>query len=206
MIGFRMTHVGSPPADEINGNIIALNALAGIPLDAIQGFRAPYLNYTAQTLQLLANVDFTYDSSSAASIPVTDPGTDAYWPYTLDNGLANDCLTVEGICKGLPKIPGLWEIPMYAFFDELGIDGPHLMDPWLDTANGASSVNDTATFEYMKNTFTAHYTGNRQPIGLYTHPIHLSVSYFRSTISRYWLMSYFRPLIPVSTPRTARSR
>ncbi|KAG2069469.1 hypothetical protein BDR04DRAFT_1101568 [Suillus decipiens] len=172
-----MTHVGTPPADEINGNIIALNALAGIPLDAIQGFRAPYLNYTAQTLQLLADVDFTYDSSSASSIPVTDPGTDAYWPYTLDNGLANDCLTVEGICKGLPKIPGLWEIPMYAFFDDLGVDGPHLMDPWLDTANGASSVNDTATFEYMKNTFTAHYTGNRQPIGLYTHPIHLSTTY-----------------------------
>lgn len=29
----------------------------------------------------------------------------------------------------------------------------------------------------MKNTFTAHYTGNRQPIGLYTHPIHLSTTY-----------------------------
>ncbi len=27
----------------------------------------------------------------------------------------------------------------------------------------------------MQNTFTAHYTGNRQPIGLYTHPVHLSV-------------------------------
>jgi hypothetical protein len=38
-------------------------------------------------------------------------------------------------------------------------------------------VNDTATLEYMKSTFTAHYTGNRQPIGLYTHPIHLSTTY-----------------------------
>ena len=28
----------------------------------------------------------------------------------------------------------------------------------------------------MQKTFTAHYSGNRQPIGLYTHPIHLSVS------------------------------
>lgn len=46
-----------------------------------------------------------------------------------------------------------------------------------DTANGASTVNDTATEDYMKNTFTAHYTGNRQPIGLYTHPIHLSTTY-----------------------------
>jgi hypothetical protein len=182
-----MTHVGSPPANEINGNLIALNALAGIPLDAIKGFRAPYLNYTAETLQLLADVDFTYDSSSSSSIPVTDPGTDAYWPYTLDYGLANDCLTIEGVCKGQPKIPGLWEVPMYAFFDDLGIDGPHLMDPWLDTANGASTVNDNATFEYMKNTFTAHYNGNRQPIGLYTHPIHLCVSYLRPYNYRFQL-------------------
>ncbi|KAG2153541.1 uncharacterized protein EDB93DRAFT_1271329 [Suillus bovinus] len=152
------THDGSPPADEINGNIIALNALAGIPLDVIQGFHAPYLNYTAETLQLLANIDFMHDSSSASLIPVTDPGTDAYWPYTLDNGLANDCLTVEGICKVLPKIPGLWEIPMYAFFDNLGIDVLSMMVLHLKT-------------------FTDHYTGNRQPISLYTHPIHLLTTY-----------------------------
>ncbi len=38
-------------------------------------------------------------------------------------------------------------------------------------------MNDTATFEYMKATFTAHYEGKRQPIGLYTHPIHLATDY-----------------------------
>lgn len=170
-----MTHVGTPSAAEINGNLIALNALAGIPFSAIKGFRAPFLNYTSETLHILAAAGLMYDSSAAASIPVTDPDTDAYWPYTLDFGLANDCLTIEGICKGQPLIPGLWEIPMYAFFDERGVDGPHLMDPWLDSANGASAVNDTATLEYMMDTFTAHYNGDRQPIGLYTHPIHLSV-------------------------------
>lgn len=66
---------------------------------------------------------------------------------------------------------------MYAMFDNLGAAGVHLMDPWLDTANGASTVNDTATLEYMQSTFTAHYTGKRQPFGLYTHPIHLSTTY-----------------------------
>ena len=126
-----MTHVGIPPDDEVDGNLIALNALAGIPLSAIVGFRAPYLNYTVDTLKHLAAVDFTYDSSSSASIPVTDPGTDAYWPYTLDYGMANDCLSVSGICQGEPKLPGFWEVPMYAFFDERGVAGPHLMDPWL---------------------------------------------------------------------------
>lgn len=126
-----MTHVGTPSSDEIDGNLIALNALAGIPLSSIQGFRAPFLNYSVDTLKLLANAQFTYDSSSAASIPVTDNGTDAFWPYTLDNGMANNCLSVAGTCKGEPKLPGFWEIPMYAFFDERGAAGPHLMDPWL---------------------------------------------------------------------------
>jgi hypothetical protein len=126
-----MTHVGQPPASEINGNIIALNALAGIPLTAIRGFRAPYLNFTGDTLKMLAAAQFTYDSSSVSSVPVNDTDTDAFWPYTLDNGLANSCLTIPNICKGQPAIPGFWEIPMYAFFDDLGAAGPHLMDPWL---------------------------------------------------------------------------
>lgn len=172
-----MTHVGTPSLQEINGNLIALNALAGIPLNAIQGFRAPFLNYSVDTLKMLASSGFTYDTSSAASIPVTDPNTDAYWPYTLDNGMANDCLEVPGMCKGQPSLPGFWEFPMYAMFDKLGAAGPHLMDPWLDIANGASSVNDTATLEYMQSTFTAHYNGNRQPFGLYTHPIHVATNY-----------------------------
>ncbi|TDL28107.1 hypothetical protein BD410DRAFT_782072 [Rickenella mellea] len=172
-----MTHVGTPPADEINGNLIALNALAGIPLSSITGFRAPFLNFTGDTLKLLKNAGFTYDSSAAASIPVTDPGTDAFWPYTLDNGLANNCLSTPDICKGQPQLPGFWEIPMYAFFDNAGVNGPHLMDPWLDNANGETKPNDTATLLYMQNTFTAHYNNNRQPIGLYTHPIHLSKTY-----------------------------
>lgn len=171
-----MTHVGTPSADEINGNLIALNALAGIPLNAIKGFRAPFLNFSADTLKILNASEFTYDSSTAASVPVTDPGTDAFWPYTLDYGLANNCLS-PGLCKGEPKLPGFWEIPMYSFFDSAGVDGPHLMDPWLDVAAGNTKVNDTATLEYMKNTFTAHYNGDRQPIGLYTHPIHLSTTY-----------------------------
>ncbi|KAK7063546.1 carbohydrate esterase family 4 protein [Favolaschia claudopus] len=172
-----MTHVGDPPQNEIDGNLIALNALAGIPLKSIIGFRAPFLNYSVNTLKLLAAAGFTYDSSSAAAIPVTESGTDAFWPYTLDNGMANDCLEVDGSCKGQPVLPGFWEIPMYAFFDQRGDAGIHLMDPWLDTANGESAVNDSATLEYMKATFTAHYNGNRQPIGLYTHPIHLSTTY-----------------------------
>lgn len=127
---FSMTHVGSPPVEEISGNMITLNALAGVPLSSIKGFRAPYLDFTADTLKMLHQSEFLYDSSATASVPVTDPNTDAYWPYTLDNGLANNCQTA-GLCGGEPKLPGFWEVPMYAFFDDRGAAGVHLMDPWL---------------------------------------------------------------------------
>jgi len=64
---------------------------------------------------------------------------------------------------------------VYSIFDERGVDGVHLMDPWLDIpASGGTSPNDTATLSWMKNTFTAHYNGNRQPFGLYSHPIHVA--------------------------------
>ncbi|CAK5266052.1 unnamed protein product [Mycena citricolor] len=172
-----ITHVGAPPENEVAGNLIALNALAGIPLKDIIGFRAPFLNYTVDTLKMLHTLGFTYDSSAASAIPVTAQGTDAYWPYTLDNGMANDCLQVEGQCKGQPVLPGFWEVPMYATFDERGAAGVHLMDPYLDTANGNSAVNDTATLAYLKSTFMDHYNGQRQPFGLYTHPIHLAYNY-----------------------------
>jgi hypothetical protein len=70
-----MTHVGTPPENEVTGNIIALNALAGIPRSSIKGFRAPFLNYSVDTLKMLAQLNLTYDSSASASVPVTDPGT-----------------------------------------------------------------------------------------------------------------------------------
>lgn len=126
-----MTHVGSPPADEINGNLIALNSLAGIPMSSIKGFRAPFLNYSRETLELLYKAQFLYDSSASSAIPVTDPNTDCYWPYTMDYGMANNCLDVPGTCRGEPKLPGMWELPMAAFFDKRGTSGVHLMDPWL---------------------------------------------------------------------------
>jgi hypothetical protein len=192
-IRLRMTHVELGGPDEINGNLIALNALAGIPFASLEGYRAPYLNYSAELLTNVYKAGFTYDSSATASIPLTDNGTDAFWPYTLDNGLANDCLTFNDICSGRPKLPGFWEIPMYAIFDQRGGDGTHLMDPWLDGPN--ANVSD-----WMKNNFATHCmqisplsaspahndvayfanradNGNRQPFGLYTHPIHIATGY-----------------------------
>lgn len=165
-----MTHVGVPPQNEVSGNLVALNALAGIPYKEIQGFRAPFLNYSRDTLEMLAKMNFTYDSSASSGVPVTDANTDAFWPYTLDNGMANDCEAVANICAGEPKLPGFWEIPMYSTFDASSANGAHLMDPWLD-----GSANDV--YNWMTSTFLAHYNGKKQPFGLYSHPIHIASGY-----------------------------
>jgi hypothetical protein len=52
-----MSHV-FPVQDEVNGNLLALNAFAGIPLSSISGFRAPFLNYSRESLQLLGRSQF----------------------------------------------------------------------------------------------------------------------------------------------------
>jgi hypothetical protein len=131
-----------------------LNAYAGIPRGKISGFRAPFLNYTKDTLSIISQQGFTYDSSSTA---VTD---DAYWPYTLDNGMANDCWT--GICgAGQVKLPGVWEIPMHAVLDNASI--PQLMDVYL------AGTPDAVT-SWSQAAFDKKYNGNRQPFGIYVHP------------------------------------
>lgn len=81
-----MTHVGSPNSSEILGNLAALNAFSGIPLASLTGFRAPMLNFTADTLKHLHDGEFEYDSSVSAATPADQDGTDAFWPYTMDNG------------------------------------------------------------------------------------------------------------------------
>lgn len=45
------------------------------------------------------------------------------------------------------------------------------MDAYLD------STNMSAVQSWYRNAFTAHYNGQRQPFGLYQHPIHLATGY-----------------------------
>ncbi|KAI7872325.1 hypothetical protein BDF14DRAFT_1752051 [Spinellus fusiger] len=152
------THVGSPSAQEIAAAKAMLHEYAGVPLGKIKGFRAPFLNYTAETLSEISQQGFQYDSSSSAVVD------DCYWPYTLDNGMANDCWT--GICAaGAVKLPGVWEIPMYAVNDNASV--PQLMDNYL-----AGSVADVT--QWSNTNFDRHYNGNRQPFGIYVHPTHLT--------------------------------
>ncbi|BGP43339.1 hypothetical protein JCM10449v2_007370 [Rhodotorula kratochvilovae] len=165
-----MTHAGKPNSSEVYGNLKALNAFAGIPMSDLIGFRAPLLSWDGSTLEHLHNASFVYDSSMTSASMANATPTDAFWPYTLDAGISNNCLEQEAICQGRLKLPGLWEIPMYSTFGNSTSD-IHLMDPWLDSSNPAEVL------EWLKFSFLTHYEGNRQPFGLYSHPIHLAVGY-----------------------------
>ncbi|KAG1589029.1 hypothetical protein G6F48_004887 [Rhizopus delemar] len=150
------THVGTPSDQEIISCKQMLNSYGGVPNGKIQGFRAPFLNYTIDTLNHLSKLGFLYDSSASA---LQD---DAYWPYTLDHGMINDCWT--GICAQ-NKIPGLWEIPMYSVLDN--VSTPQLMDVYL------SGQPEDVT-KWSLEAFDKHYHGGRQPFGIYVHPTHLT--------------------------------
>lgn len=149
-----------------------LNSYGGVPNGKIQGFRAPFLNYTIDTLNHLSKLGFLYDSSASA---LQD---DAYWPYTLDHGMINDCWT--GICAQ-NKIPGLWEIPMYSVLDN--VSTPQLMDVYLSgQPEDVTKCKKNCKGEFLvssctkqKNVgsleaFDKHYHGGRQPFGIYVHP------------------------------------
>ncbi|CAG8589669.1 34493_t:CDS:10, partial [Racocetra persica] len=153
-----ITHVGPSPENEITGCKEALNAFAGLPNDKISGFRTPYLNWTVDTFNTLSKLGFKYDSS------VTALNDDASWPYTLDNGLYNDCW--KGFCNpAILKIPGFFEIPMSALIDEQGL--PHLMDPYLDNTTDVVK-------KWLQDNFNRHLKQGKTPFGVYIHPIQLS--------------------------------
>ncbi|KAI9483884.1 MAG: hypothetical protein EXX96DRAFT_500390 [Benjaminiella poitrasii] len=151
------THVGQPSLQEIAAARNMLNQYAGIPLSEIKGFRTPFLNYSTDTFKEASQLGLKYDSSVSAVVD------DCYWPYTLDNGLANDCW--EGDCGSDFKLPGFWEIPMYSVVDGSGI--AQLMDVYL--AGSTADVTNWST-----TNFERHYNGNRQPFGVYVHPTHLT--------------------------------
>ncbi|CAO3692500.1 unnamed protein product [Rhizopus stolonifer] len=151
------THVGTPSDQEITSCKQMLNTFGGIPNGKIQGFRAPFLNYSIETLGHLSKLGFLYDSSASAL------QEDVYWPYTLNHGMANDCWS--GICAQ-NKIPGLWEIPMYSVLDN--VSTPQLMDVYL------SGQPEDVT-KWSLEAFEKHYHGGRQPFGIYVHPTHLTV-------------------------------
>ncbi|CAG8550595.1 4560_t:CDS:2 [Paraglomus brasilianum] len=151
-----MTHPNLPGEAEITGNILALHSLSGIPKSKITGFRFPFRNYTTASLQLLSKLGFVYDSTVSAGT------ADMFWPYTLDNGVANECWS--GICDAGLKLPGIFEFPMYNIIGDNNV--AYLMDPLLGIPVDQGK-------QWLINSFNQHYKGGKAPFGLYLHPAQL---------------------------------
>ena len=77
---------------------------AGIPLEKVVGFRAPYLIFDPQQRDILESNGFRYDSSITEQYPSTTSPSAAerVWPYTMDYGIPQDCTVRWGMgqCRG----------------------------------------------------------------------------------------------------------
>ncbi|KAJ3280415.1 hypothetical protein HK104_000676, partial [Borealophlyctis nickersoniae] len=152
---------------EIEGQRAWVSTLAGIPRGKITGFRHPFLNYTVDSLNLLAKMGFTYDSSMSST------SSDRVWPYTLDYGTVNDCLNIVNVCGKELKAQGLWEIPMATV--NSAQYGTQLMDPYNTPSVASPQSPDQVTADY-RTAFDQHYTTNRAPFGVYVHPVWLGAA------------------------------
>lgn len=88
---------------------------AGIPGAAVAGFRAPFLEYNANTFTAAAAMGFLYETSIEEGYQPGQDGTDFYWPYTLDHGSPGNALSAEwGGKEPVPALPaGFWQVPIH---------------------------------------------------------------------------------------------
>ena len=140
---------------EIVGCRKAISEIAGIPMDEIAGFRAPYLKYDNESFSVLHEQGFGYDASLIEIPGALSPnGRSLIWPYALDRGVPQVCWTGT---RPRDAFPGLFEIPLWKLLD--ANDKPYsTMDP------PGSYAQLSALFH---NNFTNRYEGNRAPLGLY---------------------------------------
>ncbi len=75
----------------------------------MKGFRAPYLSYNQEQLEILGSLGFTYDSSITEGFGKYSNDIGGFiWPYT------HDVLAVQNDWTGpftSRKVEGLFEIP-----------------------------------------------------------------------------------------------
>ncbi|KAJ3052809.1 hypothetical protein HK097_005629, partial [Rhizophlyctis rosea] len=149
---------------EIEGSRYWINSLGGIPRGQIKGFRHPFLNYSVDSLNLLAKAGFEYESSMSSQTH------DMVWPYTLDYGAVNDCMNTLNVCGKELNAKGLWEIPMAAIYDPTR--GVQLMDPFNEPTPQNPTPMDQIGANY-RTAFDLRYNGDRAPFGVYVHPVWL---------------------------------
>ncbi|XP_055883796.1 chitin deacetylase 7-like isoform X1 [Biomphalaria glabrata] len=145
--------------DESTGMRENLISRAGLPKEAIKGFRVPFLQLGSDNMySALYDAGFHYDTSmfTGSEQETGDP----IWPFTLDYTPSN-VYCQHGPCPH-KQYPGMWEIPVQRWF---GMDGHSCAMP-----DGCSATGDAEeTLEYLKSNFRRFYHSNRAPFGIFIH-------------------------------------
>ncbi len=93
--------------------------LAGVNIDSIKGFRAPYLLFNQHSMAILKENQFLYDCSIEEGYAPEFDGTNFRWPYQLDEGSPGHNESWYGRGDNservdIKTIKGLWELPNHA--------------------------------------------------------------------------------------------
>ncbi|XP_046449601.1 chitin deacetylase 8-like isoform X3 [Daphnia pulex] len=143
---------------EAGRQIKIINTYSNVPLDKIQGFRAPYLQTGGDaTFTALQSLGMNFDSS-LPSIKFMDP---PIWPFTMDFGVTHDCVVPP--C-GNETHPGFWDVPMVALQSSQNGSVCSMADSCLKSGN----LTVQEVFDYFMFNFE-RYNKTRAPFGIYQH-------------------------------------
>jgi peptidoglycan/xylan/chitin deacetylase (PgdA/CDA1 family) len=161
-------------AEEIIGQRKWLIEECGLPSQDVVGHRSPYLVNNPQHREALVKGGFLYDSTinehwPDSRMPNSEPdtvspnGQSRLWPYTMDNGIPQNCAWTGNMCTPDEKYKGLWEVPVWNIQTDFYPDNAYAMDP-CDAAKMKCDA-----LELLKSNFDLAYTGNKAPVPIYVH-------------------------------------
>lgn len=155
--------------EEMLGVKTWMNSECGIPSDAMQGFRSPFLVNNEPQRELLAKNGFLYDSSINEFVGEDSHFTKSFgqrlWPYTMDSGIPQNCNWTypDGQCSKEERYPGMWEVPMW----DLPSDAKNTEEKAYTMDYGAGFGGDLYTT--LTTNFDQAYGGNRAPFPIFVH-------------------------------------
>lgn len=89
---------------------------AGIPAEAVRGFRTPFLEHNPATFAALEGLGFAYDTTLEEGDQPDQDGRNFFWPYTLHDGSPGNALWAKQNNRpAVGRHPALWEIPIHVF-------------------------------------------------------------------------------------------
>lgn len=135
----------------------------GVPKSTVWGHRSPFLSDDAEVRTILQQAGFKYDTSipEVYNSPTSPSAQKRLLPYTMSKGVAQlySCKWFNDInhCTKEEKHPGLMEIPIWMYQK-----GP-------DSASTKDLMDPPNAYSVLKAEFDRNYSGNRAPVGIWTH-------------------------------------